>query len=267
MIQIGFLISTELAGETTLSTYSGPEDDPWERMFSSSTHTYFKNSNMTELDEKFGDIHGRILDMEIEIVQNLSQRVLEFEEMLNKTSDICGELDSFIALARGAVFHNLTRPRINDDNTIEIQNGRHPLQELTVSAFVPNDTLIVGGSGEDLYEHPAIGTQRSQGDPRRTGPSVLLMTGPNFSGKSVYLKQVSVIVYMAHIGCFVPADTARIGLTDKILTRIATRESVSRIQSSFMIDLQQISIALNLATRRSLLVIDEFGKGTDSNDG
>jgi DNA mismatch repair protein MSH5 len=93
------------------------------------------------------------------------------------------------------------------------------------------------------------------------------MTGPNFSGKSVYLKQVSVIVYMAHIGCFVPADTARIGLTDKILTRIATRESVSRIQSSFMIDLQQISIALNLATRRSLLVIDEFGKGTDSNDG
>ena len=93
------------------------------------------------------------------------------------------------------------------------------------------------------------------------------MTGPNYSGKSVYLKQVAIIVYMAHIGCYVPAEAAKIGLTDKILTRISTRESVSRIQSAFMIDLQQISVALSLATRRSLIIIDEFGKGTDSNDG
>ncbi|EGP91488.1 uncharacterized protein MYCGRDRAFT_34912 [Zymoseptoria tritici IPO323] len=266
--QIGFLISTELGGMAVPSTYTGPEEDPWEKMFASETHTYFKNSNMTELDERFGDIHGQILDMEIEIVQNLSQRVLEFEDMLNATSDICGELDSFIALARGAIFHSLSRPRISDDNIIDIKNGRHPLQELTVSAFVPNDTHIVGGSGQQLQEQLLSDADQSEDDPRQTtGPSVLLMTGPNFSGKSVYLKQVAVIVYMAHIGCFVPADAARIGLTDKILTRIATRESVSRIQSSFMIDLQQISIALNLATRRSLLVLDEAGKGTDSNDG
>ena len=93
------------------------------------------------------------------------------------------------------------------------------------------------------------------------------MTGPNYSGKSVYLKQVSVIVYMAHVGCFVSADQATIGLTDKILTRIATRETVSHLQSAFMTDLQQINLAMGLATRRSLLVIDEFGKGTESNDG
>ena len=96
---------------------------------------------------------------------------------------------------------------------------------------------------------------------------MILMTGPNYSGKSVYLKQVAMITYMAHIGCFVPAEAAKIGLTDKILTRIATRESVSRIQSAFMIDLQQTSIALTLATRRSLVIIDEFGKGTDTHDG
>jgi len=93
---------------------------------------------------------------------------------------------------------------------------------------------------------------------------MLILTGPNYSGKSVYLKQVAIIVYMAHIGCFVPADAAIIGLTDKILTRIATRETVSRTQSAFMMDLQQVTLAITLATHRSLVIIDEFGKGTES---
>lgn len=93
---------------------------------------------------------------------------------------------------------------------------------------------------------------------------MLMMTGPNYSGKSVYLKQVALIVYMAHIGSFVPADSAKIGLTDKILTRIATRETVSKMESAFMIDLQQVALAMTLATRRSLVIIDEFGKGTDA---
>lgn len=96
---------------------------------------------------------------------------------------------------------------------------------------------------------------------------MLVLTGPNYSGKSVYLKQVALIVFMAHVGSFVPADSATIGLTDKILSRVATRETVSHTQSAFMIDLQQISLALSLATRRSLLIIDEFGKGTESCDG
>lgn len=99
------------------------------------------------------------------------------------------------------------------------------------------------------------------------GPSMLMMTGPNYSGKSVYLKQVALIVYMAHVGCFVPADRAIVGLTDKILTRISSRETVSRFQSAFMIDLQQVAFAMTLATHRSLVIIDEFGKGTDSSDG
>ena len=91
-----------------------------------------------------------------------------------------------------------------------------------------------------------------------------MMTGPNYSGKSVYLKQIALIVYMAHIGSFVPADSAKIGFTDKILTRIATRETVSKMESAFMIDLQQVALAVTLATRRSLIIIDEFGKGTNS---
>lgn len=110
-------------------------------------------------------------------------------------------------------------------------------------------------------EHSQRSPSPEEGDPN---PSMLLLTGPNYSGKSVYLKQVAVIVYMAHIGCFVPAEAATIGVTDKILTRIATRETVSKIQSAFMIDLQQIALAITLATHRSLVIIDEFGKGTDS---
>lgn len=160
-----------------------------------------------------------------------------------------------------------------EDNIINIKGGRHPLQELTVPSYVPNDCLIVGAeaapSGDNEQPHPSTPRSSSQQGPRATpdGPSMLMMTGPNYSGKSVYLKQIALIVYMAQIGSFVPAVSARIGLTDKILTRISTRESVSRDQSAFMIDLQQICMALTHCTPRSLLIIDEFGKGTNTADG
>lgn len=150
---------------------------------------------------------------------------------------------------------------------------RHPLQELMVPSFVANDTFLVGGASGG---HPNETSQRSNESPMRVSqaesvagiierPSMLMMTGPNYSGKSVYLKQIALIVYMAHVGCFVPAEKAVIGLTDKILTRITTRETVSKTQSAFMIDLQQVALAISLATSRSLVIVDEFGKGTESN--
>lgn len=275
--QIGFLISIKLDLDTGAGVYEGPDAQPWEKMFVTESAAYYKNTNMLEMDEHFGDIYGQICDKEIEIIQQLAERVLEQESLLREVSDICGELDSLVALARGAKRHNLVRPRMTDQNIIKVKGGRHPLQELTVSAFVANDTYIVGGAGNDdenaashrLASQPPA-TAQSRATPVLSspeGPSMVLMTGPNYSGKSVYLKQVAVIVFMAHIGSFVPAEAAKIGITDKILTRISTRESVSRIQSAFMIDLQQISVALSLATRRSLVIIDEFGKGTESCDG
>jgi DNA mismatch repair protein MSH5 len=164
--------------------------------------------------------------------------------------------------------YNLSRPSISEQNVLKIKGGRHLLQELTVSAFIANDTFIVGGNGTERSESAARHSPQSEAaNPQLEGPSMILMTGPNYSGKSVYLKQVAMITYMAHIGCFVPAEAATIGLTDKILTRIATRESVSRIQSAFMIDLQQTALALTMATHRSLVIIDEFGKGTETYDG
>lgn len=209
---------------------------------------------------------------------------------------------SLLALALAAEKYKYSRPTITDENVIKITKGRyassnlfedaktiidinrHPLQELCVPSYVENDSNILGGNGLDEAESidtettpdtdeanpatpPRIVRPVRVGEDDSTAPSMMLITGPNYSGKSIYLKQVALIVYMAHIGSFVPAENAVIGLTDKILTRIQTRESVSKVQSAFMIDLQQIAISLRLATCRSLLIIDEFGKGTDSSDG
>lgn len=201
--QIGFLISIE-HNEGLPAAYTGPQNNPWEQMFTSQTCSYFKNSMMTELDLEFGDIHGRILDMEIEIIQELGERVLEYQDVLDMTSDVCGELDSFIALVHGAQKYNLVRPRMTEDNVIKIRGGRHPLQELTVPSYVPNDTYLIGGSGEDPGSSHLSSMAASDAEPRNAhvlrdahrgaepfAPSMVLMTGPNYSGKSVYLKQVS----------------------------------------------------------------------------
>lgn len=110
-------------------------------------------------------------------------------------------------------------------------NGRHILQEKVVSNFIPNDTLLAGGEGGSSIEHQEQSSVALQccTEDGSVVPSMTLVTGPNFSGKSVYLKQVAIIVFMAHIGSFVPATKADIGFTDKIMTRVATRESVSRV--------------------------------------
>ncbi|KAF2639892.1 hypothetical protein P280DRAFT_402438 [Massarina eburnea CBS 473.64] len=261
--QIGFLVTVPVDPVTGEAVYQGSFDNPWEKIFDTDGQVYFKNAEVQEMDSHFGDLYGIIVDREIEISHELAQYVLGFEKAFIETSDICGELDSIVALAQGARVYNLHRPQISQDNVIEIKGGRHILQERALdSSFIPNDSILVGGSGgnDERQEH----RRRAS---RTSGASMLILTGPNYSGKSVYLKQVALIVYMSHIGSYVPAQSAKIGITDKILSRVSTRETVSRNQSAFMIDLQQISLALSLATRRSLLIIDEFGKGTDSSDG
>lgn len=273
--QIGFLISMPVNPQTSKAEYEGGDGDGrWDLIFSTAPRAYYKDYRMRELDESLGDMYAVICDREIEIVHELGQRVLQHEAMLNEASDLCGELDSLLALAQGAKNYKFCRPRMTTQNIVEIRGGRHPLQELTVPSYVANDIYLVGGSGsetqlEDVLKprrHPVTNATLSPGD-GDDGPSMLIMTGPNYSGKSVFLKQIAVIVYMAHVGCFVPADRATIGLTDKILTRIATRETISKAQSAFMIDLHQVSLAMKLATARSLVIIDEVGKGTDSSDG
>ncbi|KAI9735089.1 MAG: MutS protein msh5 [Claussenomyces sp. TS43310] len=272
--QLGFLTVVPIDIETGKGMYEGEgmDGDIWERMFSSDSKGYYKNVRMKEMDDHFGDMYGMICDMEIDILHNLAVRILEHSNLLISASDICGELDCLVALAVGARNQSLVAPRMTEENVIAIHGGRHPLQELTVPSFVTNDAFLRGGSGVEVEGGANFArnspTQRSSSTEEGIeGPSLFIMTGPNYSGKSVYLKQVALIVYMAHVGSYVPAESAIIGVTDKILTHIATRESVSKDQSAFMIDLQHTALTMTRATRRSLVVIDEFGKGTNSCDG
>ncbi|KAE8444261.1 hypothetical protein EG329_000761 [Mollisiaceae sp. DMI_Dod_QoI] len=269
--QLGFLTVVPLDPETGKGKYEGEgiDNDVWEKMFVSNDMGYFKNRRMKEMDDYFGDLYGMICDREIEIIHGLAVKVLEHEQLLISASDLCGELDCLVALALGARKYRFNPPQMTNANVIQIEGGRHPLQELTVPSYIANDCVLTGGVSEDRREDSNLLESQDSTSVRESieGPSMLIMTGPNYSGKSVYLKQNALIVYMAHIGSFVPAEKAVIGLTDKILTRIATRESVSRNQSAFMIDLQQIALSLTLATNRTLIVIDEFGKGTNASDG
>ncbi|PKC07226.1 hypothetical protein RhiirA5_500820 [Rhizophagus irregularis] len=258
--QLGYLITVPLKPE-----WKKEDDfkiDGLYYQFSTATTVYYKNDRMKELDEYLGDIHGLIVDREIEIMQKLQDHILEYASLLLNATAACAELDCLLSLAESARKFKYCRPHLVNENILEIVKGRHPLQELCVDIFVANDIKIAGGNGIITNENVDNDSATSS-----AYKSIMLLSGANYSGKSVYLKQVALITYMAHIGSFVPADSATIGLTDKIFTRVQTRETVSKIQSAFMIDLQQISIALRNSTSRSLLIFDEFGKGTGSTDG
>ncbi|KAI8957462.1 muts domain V-domain-containing protein [Daldinia sp. FL1419] len=265
--QLGFLTVVSLNPETGKGNYSGEGvEDVWERMFVAEGCVYYKNRQMKEMDEHFGDAYCMIIDREIELIHELAVKVLAQREVIITASDVLGELDSLFALAIGCGQYNWVAPKMTTQNVIHIEGGRHPLQELVVPSFIANDCFLAGGPGDQISE----GEDGSLGELERDSiehPSTLVLTGPNHSGKSIYLKQTALIVYLAHIGCFVPAERARIGITDRILTRIATRESVAKNESAFSIDLRQVAFAINFATRRSLVLVDEFGKGTNGLDG
>ena len=154
------------------------------------------------------------------------------------------EVDACISLARIAREYDFVRPRVVESPVVLVKGGRHPLQQLVVDTFIPNDV--------------ALGAEGING---------AIITGPNFSGKSVYLKMVGVIVFLSQVGSFVPADDAIIGVMDRIFTRIESLETCTVAQSTFGIDLNQMAVMLRRCTKRSLLLIDEFGKGTAPADG
>ncbi|KAF9086204.1 MutS protein msh5 [Mortierella sp. AD031] len=268
--QLGYLITVPMNPE-----WKSEEDYQLEGLtykFSTESTVYYKNGYMQELDGHIGDIHGLIVDREIDILQALQERILEYSQLLVTCSDLCAELDVLVSLARVARLRNYKRPVMVQNNTLEIVNGRHPLQELVVDSFVTNNTLIGGteqgeSSGPGTTADPNTDTFSTTTGGANLENRVMIVSGPNSSGKSVYLKQVALITFMAHVGSFVPADAAAIGVTDKIFTRLQTRETVSSIQSAFMTDLQQVALAVRMSTARSLVILDEFGKGTTSTDG
>src|SRR6202044_2200607 len=156
------------------------------------------------------------------------------------------ELDVLAAFAETARLYNYCRPEIGQDGVLEIREGRHPVLEQTLSEekFVPNDAQL---------DH--------------AGQQLMLITGPNMAGKSTYIRQVALITLLAHTGSFVPAAAARIGLVDRIFTRIGASDDLARGQSTFMVEMSETANILNNATSRALIILDEIGRGTSTFDG
>ncbi|KAF8631397.1 hypothetical protein AX15_002405 [Amanita polypyramis BW_CC] len=237
--QLGFLICIPMTEEWQMEGI--PDFDGW------------SFQEMRDLDVHVGDLHSTIVDREIEIVQELLNKVIQSSDAINLACTVCAELDCLLSFTVASRAFNYVRPTMVEDNIIDIKQGRHPLQEQVVDTFVSNDFFIVGGAGLGVPNNNLDG---------REWKSITLCTGANACGKSVYLKQIALIQFMGQIGCFVPVESAILGIVDKIFTRVSTRESVSKIQSAFMIDLNQVSFALRNCTARSLILLDEFGKGT-----
>ncbi|KAL8469958.1 hypothetical protein ACS0TY_032719 [Phlomoides rotata] len=203
---------------------------------------FYRTAKTRELDNLLGDIYHKILDMERAITRDLVTHILEFSLSLLKAVNFAAELDCSLSLALVARQNNYVRPILTSESILEIRNGRHVLQEMTVDTFIPNDTRVL--------------------DEGR----ISIITGPNYSGKSIYIKQVALIVFLSHIGSFVPADAATVGVTDRIFCAMGSKFMTAE-QSTFMIDLQQVGMMLRQASYHSLCLVDEFGKGTLSEDG
>nr|XP_030706438.1 mutS protein homolog 5 isoform X8 [Globicephala melas] len=211
-------------------------------MFLSEEKLHYRSARTKELDALLGDLHCDIRDQETLLMYQLQCQVLARAAVLTQVLDLASRLDVLLALASAARDYGYSRPRYSPRLLgVRIQNGRHPLMELCARTFVPNSAECGGYKGR-----------------------VKVITGPNSSGKSIYLKQVGLITFMALVGSFVPAEEAEIGAVDAIFTRIHSCESISLGLSTFMIDLNQVAKAVNNATERSLVLIDEFGKGTNT---
>ncbi|KAI0670991.1 DNA mismatch repair protein MutS [Trametes maxima] len=255
--QLGFLVCVpmrdEWQGEAGITVLDG-----WS----------FQSQEMHDMDIHIGDLHPAIVDREIEIVQSLQERILGFAPEIGHVCDVCAELDCLLSFAAASRSYDYRRPCMTESNVIDIRQGRHPLQELVVDTFVPNDTFIVGGMGTGVtVDTPlSLTCQDEETDEERQleKNSVLVCTGANACGKIGWLgiPVLDVVLYMTFPVSFVPAESATLGVVDKIFTRLQTRESVSKAQSAFMIDLNQVSLALRNCTARSLVLLDEFGKGT-----
>ncbi len=201
-----------------------------------------------ELKERESTVLGageRAKELEYEIFQQVREEVSGYTERLQATAEALAVLDTLASLATVADEHRYVRPTVADERKLLIQDGRHPvLERLLDDQFVPNDI--------DLGEKEG---------------TLLIITGPNMAGKSVYIRQTALIVLMAQVGSFVPAKEASIGLADRIFTRVGASDEQQRGQSTFMVEMTEVANILNNATSASLIILDEVGRGTSTFDG
>jgi DNA mismatch repair protein MutS len=197
-------------------------------------------------EEKVLTAQEKIYQREYELFVSLRDQVAGQTRRLLQTAEVLATLDVLASLAELASSRQYCRPELVEDAEVDITDGRHPVldQVLPPGTFVPNDTHMGPEAG-----------------------MVLLITGPNMAGKSIYIRQVALLTLMAHMGSFIPARGARIGLTDRIFTRVGASDEITRAQSTFMVEMTEAANILNNASGRSLVILDEIGRGTSTYDG
>lgn len=206
----------------------------------------FITPELKDYESKVLNAEERIIAIENDLFNTLRLEVAKYAERVQRIAQALARLDALHSLALVASQHNYVRPVVDNSNVIHIMEGRHPIIEAVngQEKFIPNDTLL------DDEQH-----------------RLLLITGPNMAGKSTFIRQVALITIMAQIGSFVPAKNAHIGIVDKVFTRIGASDDLSRGQSTFMVEMVETANILNNATSRSLVILDEIGRGTSTYDG
>ena len=206
----------------------------------------FITPELKEIEAKILGANERAQNLEYQLFQKLRDETLREIEAIQKTAEAIAVLDVLCALAETARLFRYCRPELNDSLRLVIKDGRHPVldQNLIDEKFVPNDTEL---DGETIR--------------------MAIVTGPNMAGKSTYIRQVALIVLMAQIGSFVPAESAEVGLVDRIFTRVGASDDLARGQSTFMVEMNETANIINNATDHSLVILDEIGRGTSTFDG
>jgi DNA mismatch repair protein MutS len=218
----------------------------WRRKQTVAGAERYTTDELDDLADKLEHAEGRALERETELYEGLVRLVAEAEGRIRRLARTLAEWDVAAALADVAHRHDYARPMVDAGEAVDIEDGRHPVVERFAAAgrFVPNDTKLDLG-GERLW----------------------LVTGPNMAGKSTLMRQVALIVILAQMGSYVPARAARVGIVDRVLSRVGASDNVARGESTFMVEMRETASILREATRRSLVILDEIGRGTSTYDG
>ena len=202
---------------------------------------------LKEYEEKILGAESRILEIEQELYSALVQSVTKYIETIQLDASIISQIDCLFSFSVVSVNNDYVRPEVNDSTVLDIKNGRHPVIE---TEMAPGEKYI----GNDVY----LDNEKQQ---------IIIITGPNMAGKSALLRQTALIVLMAQMGCFVPADAVTMGIVDKVFTRVGASDNISQGESTFMVEMNEAANILNNMTERSLVLFDELGRGTSTYDG